>query len=114
MDFSLTKMLVFMITLTTILNFASAWYGYGGGQTSIDTNALVNTAIANEPDPVLGFLGPLMLVWDYIRTLVSYFDAMANVMNTIGAPEPFYSLFVWGWRGAWILTLVGFIRGVKP
>jgi len=112
MEFSLTKMLVFMLTLTTVLNFASSYLGQAG--TDVDGSALVNTTIASDPDPSLGFLGPLMLVWDYVKALVSYFDAMSNVMNAIGAPEPFYSLFVWGWRGAWILTLVGFIRGVKP
>ena len=113
MDSTMMKMTIFMFVITVIFNWGLQMTEEANASLTEGTNVTMfaNDTITNDPDPAWGFLGPLLLVWDVLKKIALWFDAMPQFLQAINTPEPFYSLLAWPWRIAWVYNLISFIRG---
>jgi len=117
MDYSMPKMLIFMFTVSMIFTIANTGLANTFGGETIDYTMNVSS-ITNEQnltqqdvDISWGFLGPLVILWDFIKKLGEFFLAPVLFLNRIGAPTEIVALIGTPWGIAWLFAIASFIRG---
>lgn len=117
MDYSMPKMLIFMFTVSLIFTMANtgmaATFGTATGDYTIDVSNITNdqNLTSQDVDIGWGFLGPLLIIWDFIKKLGEFFLAPVVFLYRIGAPSEIITLIGTPWAIAWVFALASFVRG---
>lgn len=110
MEVNLAKMWLMLFVITATFNIALNAYQ----QPQIQGVNTIDNLTTSEPNPVYGFLGPLIIIWDFIKSLFNFINAPWRFLVELGAPSEVMTLFAVPWTGIWIFGLASFIRGFKP
>jgi hypothetical protein len=109
-----SRILIFMFVVSTVFHLAlAAMNDPTANNVQVIGQHDVEGVTINDPNPVFGFLGPLMIVWNYIIGLLKFLDAPYQFLNAIGAPPEVKLLIGVPWRLSWIWGIVSFIRGYE-
>ena len=109
-----SRILIFMFIVSTTFHLIlSAMNNPASPSVQVIARDQADQVVLNKPNVAFGFLGPLMIVWDYIIGLLRFLDAPYQFLSAIGAPEAVKLLIGVPWRIAWVWAIVSFIRGYE-
>ena len=109
MNNDLPSMFIMLFVITTVFNIVLSAYN----QPNVQGPGEIQNITLNSPNPTFNFLGPLLIVWDFVKNLLTFINAPWVFLSRLGAPGPIMTLFAVPWTAAWIFGIVSFIRGFK-
>jgi len=109
MNNNLAAMWVMLFVISSVFNIALSVYSQPG----VDSPDEISNVTLDSPNPAYGFLGPLLIVWNFVKSLLGFINAPWRFMSSLGAPSEVMTLFAMPWTAVWIFSLVSFIRGFK-
>ncbi|MFA4641550.1 hypothetical protein [Pyrococcus kukulkanii] len=109
MNTSLQTMFILLLVISAVFKIGLAALEQ---PEDIDVN-MVQEVQVDEPNPLYGFLGPLMMAWSFIKSLFGFINAPWIFLQKLGAPQEITLLFAAPWTAAWVFSLISFIRGYR-
>lgn len=102
-------MFIMLFVISAVFNIALSVYS----QPQVTGPDEINDITLDEPNPAYGFLGPLLIVWNFLKSLLTFINAPWVFLNSLGAPSSIMMLFAVPWTAAWIFSIVSFVRGFR-
>ncbi len=109
MNNTMAGMFIMLFVISAVFNIALGAFH----QPSVQGPGQIQNVSFDKPNPAYGFLGPLVVVWNFIKDMVKFVNAPFYFMASLGAPSSVVMLFAVPWSIAWVYSLVSFVRGFR-
>jgi len=102
-------MFIMLFVVTMTFNIVLAAYN----QPQVQGPGQISNVTFDQPNPAYGFLGPIIVVWGFVKDMLKFINAPWVFLMSLGAPATIMYLFAVPWTAAWIFAVVSFVRGYK-
>ncbi len=109
MNNNLASMWIMLFVISFVFNLGLKVYD----QPQATQPEEITSVELDEPNAAYGFLGPLMIVWNFVKDMVKFINAPWIFLSSAGAPQEIMTLIAVPWSVAWIFSLVSFVRGFR-